>query len=294
MASNAVLNAALSVGPNALPSLWSSFSYLGHSISTIYARSYTCDRDPRRLDRYEATVSYGPLEPGLNPGYADVDPLLRPPIVRWDSEVYTYKTDFDQAGAPIVNHAGTRYEDPVEEEESRGVLVVEINVANLSSVVTHNRTYELTTNASSWDVKGDASLVVAAREAFCRRVGSQRQVTEGGSTYFTETYHIALKNSGQKWDRRFKEHGFSHYFKDATATYHDGDDFVLDGTVGAKIRGSIDNAGTFKPNEPYAEPVLLAADGLRLADGETALYTDWRVKRESDFNAMPFMPLVFS
>jgi len=299
MASNAVLNAALAVGPNPLPSLWSQFSYLGHTITTIFARRYQCNRDPRHLNRYEALVDFWALEPGHDPnsgtpGFADVDPLLRPPVVLWDSEVYTYRTDFDQAGTPILNKALIRYEDPVEEEESRGVLVVQFNVATFSNVVTHNRTFELTTNSIDWDVKGDASLVVAAREAFCRRVGSQLLTTEGGTSYFTEEYRIAFKKSGQKWDRRFKEHGFLHYHKDPTATHIDGDNYVLDSAGGRKLRGSLSETGVFRPNIPYAEPVLLASDGTRLTEAGTPVYTDWRVKREADFNNMPFMPLVFT
>ena len=58
MASNAVINAALAVGPHPLPQLWSSFSYLGHTISTIYARSISCDRHPNHNNRYIAEVNF--------------------------------------------------------------------------------------------------------------------------------------------------------------------------------------------------------------------------------------------
>jgi hypothetical protein len=275
MGPKALANEALSASPHPLPSLWSTYSYLGDTDAFSYARKYKIKQVDRTSFLYEIDVTFMPLEPGFNPGLADVDPLSRPPVVNWSREVYTELTDQDINGDPIVNTANKRYDDPVEVERRRSVPIVEINVANLGIVLAHQATFEGALNSSAWDVFGDASFVVPQHAAICRSVDSHRQETEGGTTFFTEVYEIAIRNPAEKpatWLRRPVEQGFLHFTKV-------GGDFVEDAD------------GNKQYTDVGQEPVLLAADGTKLPDGGTPLFGNWQVNPAANFNSMPFMPL---
>lgn len=281
MSPNGIMNAALSVGPNPLPSLWSQYSYLGDS-AYCYARFYRYDREASRRTLHYVDVEFRPYENGEWSDFSDVNPLLRPAKLLWTSEIYTARTDFDQAGNPILNKCGIRYEDPVDRQLARGILLVNFNVANFGYTVAHQQTWELAVNSTAWDVHGDASLVIPARAAWCRKYDSQPLRSEGTSRYFAEKYEIAIAHSGETFDRRIKEQGFQHWKKTGGTYVDDADDnhkFFPDVAAG---------------EAPYAEPILLASDGTRLADGETTVYTDWQLDKQANFNSAPFMPLAFS
>lgn len=276
MGAKALANEALSSSPHPLPSLWSTYSYLGDTDSYSYARKYRIKQRDKSGKLYDITVTFMPLEPGNNQNFADTNPLSRPPVVNWDREVYTDLVEKDINGNPILNKVNKRYDDPVEVERTRRVLVAEINVANMGYAFSHQLTYENAINSSNWDIFGNASVVVPQYAAICRVVDAHAQITEGGTTYFTELYRIAIKNSDEKpatWQRSILEQGFQYWTKDAHGTYEEDED------------------GNRALTDAGPEPILLDSDGTRLPDGGTAIFTNWTVNPTANFNAMPFMPL---
>lgn len=277
MSSRAVAQGALTASPHPLPSQWATFAYQGDTDPYSYARPYLVTPDPKSVVLYYIDVTYSPLEPGEAPGIANVTPTLRPAIADWDTEVYTDYVDRDISGNEIVNKCGKRYDDPIEVERTRGVLVVEFNVATLAAVIAHNLTFELATNSSGFTIFGTA---IGERQAFCRSVQSQRQQTEGGTIYYTEIYRIVFKKPGETWLRGIAERGFQHFKKDDHGNFErapNNDKQLFDGT-------DADDGGI-----EYAEPVRLAADGTKLPDDEPGIFTDWFIEKEANFNNLPFL-----
>jgi hypothetical protein len=297
------------VGPHPVPSLWQSYSYLGYvlphalaqdfHVKLLYVAAIPLDppdpqnRASRPGPRYALDVTYRPLEPGtkapdpmdpMKPSIADVNPLVRPPVVSWDSELRTRFVERAQDGRQIRNYAKQRFDEPVEIEDSRGVLVVEWNVANLREVIQHNRKFELTVNKSNWRLFGNAdAFEIPARAAFCQRVESQPQIHELGVTYYTEVYRIVLKGANEvepTWDVYVAEQGYQYFKQD---------------TMGGFIKDSDGNNVLFpRPGDPdfgRDQPFRLETDGRKRPDADEGLFSQWEVRRQADFDSLPWMPL---
>ena len=121
---------------NTLPELWTGYSY--HAGTAAYesdnfsrARSYTFTQDPLDRMRWSCEVTFTPLEPGETQEDNAENPVNRPAKYSVDREVYTEIVEKDVEGDQIVNKAGAMYDEPLDQEATRGVLVIKKNVATL-------------------------------------------------------------------------------------------------------------------------------------------------------------------
>lgn len=286
----AVANGALTASPHALPSLWSTYSYQGSTDTAAYALNYKIDNIQDQLTQYAISVFYRPLEGGLTPAHSEPNPVNRPAIAYADREVFTRIIERDNSGKAIVNKCGRPYDTPYEEEDARGVLVVEFNVATLSEVFDYQRFLRRATNISTWTPRfwgripatgnfGFTQFNFAPRTVAARDVTAGYPITEGQYTYFPMMFRFSFAEGvntpswvgGKTWDVPFLERGYQ-YFK----------------FVGGSFELDADGNKRLFPAEGEPEPVNLADNGTKLGDGLPGVFTDWRIKREVDFNLLPF------
>lgn len=277
MGPQSVANGALSSSPHALPSLWATYSYQGDTDAYSWARDYkvTRDKDSRKL--YYITVTYRPAGPGEGSKTAGEDPVAkeavptdREAVVWWDREVYTVTATKDKDGKAIRTKTNDYYDDQLEIEKTRGVLVVEKNVATLADAIFYSRKYDGAVNSSTWGGTSSSILgtsTIPARAALCREVSCSPPITEAGYVFFKLIFRIALKDLGDTWDEQLPEAGQFHW---------------------TKTSGQYDMfAGERKVTDAKMS-VALAADGTRLPIDQPLLFTAWKVRREVDFNQLPF------
>ena len=270
MGPQSVANGALLSSPHPLPSLWSTYSYQGDTDNYSWARKYTVRRDPKSVKLYYITVEYLPNEPGDgsqtvggDPIRSEPNPVLRAPVIWWDREVVTVHVTKDIDGKSIRNKCEDYYADDIEIEKTKSVLVAEWNVATLGEVYALTTTYENAVNVSPWSVGGGT---VPARAALCREVSGSPPQTEQNHTFFHVTMRIVLAEEGQTWDVSMAECGQFHW---------------------TKTDGSYDEFGGHRRVTDAQKIVALDSDGTRLADGADMVFTDWRVRREVNFNDLP-------
>jgi hypothetical protein len=269
-----VINGALSASPAPLPSRWSTYAYLDDTDPYSYARDYRVERDPKSVKRYFIDLTYRPPESGEgsatsggDPVRSEPNPMDRPPVLWWDREVNTTRFQEDIEGTPIRNYAGDYYDDYVDLETPKSVLVVEFNVPTAGDVYTLQDTFDGAVNVSAWTVDG---VTVPARNALCREVSGGPPITELGYTYFRVTMRFVFAEDGGTWDYRIPEYGYFWWKKS-------GGEYVTEIVDGVEKRAAgSDNGKAHK----------LAEDGTRLAEEEEPLFREWSVRRESDFSAL--------
>lgn len=272
MGPQSVANGALLSSPHPLPSLWSTYSYQGDVDNFSWARGYTVRRDPDSRKLYYVQVKYLPLEPGEgsqteseDPVESEPNPLDRAPVVWWDREVTTELVTRDIDGKTIRNKCEDYYPEEDEIEKPKGILVVEKNVATLGEVVSLSRTFDNAVNGSPWSIGG---VSVPSRAAKCNQVSSSAPCTEAGYTYFRVVFRFSFAEDGKTWDLLKSELGRFHWTKTAGGSYEM-----------FKNRRAVTDAKKI---------VGLADDGTRLDDGQPLTITAWRVRREANFNTLPF------
>ncbi len=264
---------ALSSSPHPLPSLWQTYSYSGDTDSLSYARDYDIDSDPKSLNLWYITVTFKPPESGEGsrtsgsaPIMSVTNPITREAVVWWDREVTTINVLKDVDNKAIVNKCKDLYPDTVEIERPRGVLVAEFNVATLAEVVYACRQFDGAVNSTPWTVGGST---VPARAALCREVSaSPPQREPSGLVFFHLIFRIVFAEDGATWDHPITEMGQYHWTKT-------GEAYDLIPITGHR---KVTNAQKI---------VFLAEDGTRQSDDADAIITNWRIRREVNFNVLP-------
>jgi hypothetical protein len=110
------------------------------------------------------------------------------------------------------------------------------------------------------------------RTILCHTISSgEQQTAPNGATFYRATFR--LERNVKTWDRKVLNRGFKH-FKTAN-----------DKTLVVATVEMTDENGVVK-KVPTNEPVLLAADGTRLPDGQVGNFLSFRVKGEADFNTL--------
>jgi hypothetical protein len=256
----AIASGALSASPHPLPDFGDSYDLSAFLPSETDAYSYAqgysfaFHGDDRSI--CDVTVTFAPATSGggqlTSANRAIANPFSRTAELWWDEESYTRIVDKDKDGVALTNAAGRSFDRPPTIEETRGVLIAEFAVANLADAISLNRTYSNAVNSSTWTWANSA----AARTVICRYARSGRLVEEGSHSYYPFTMAFAFRESGQTWDMEILNEGFGY----------------LEG-------------GVYKKSDDL-EPVKLAADGTKLAEGGTATYRTFRVRREVDFNTL--------
>lgn len=257
----------------AVPTRWTRYSYKGDTDNLSYSRDYkvTRDKDSAKLWRIQVTYrppesGEGSLTTGGNPVNSVAVPTSREPVMWWDREVFTYEALYDKDNKAIVNKCQDYYPEAIELEATRGVLVVEKNVATIGEVRALSEKYDNAVNNSQWFIRG--SQFATARQALCREVSSGPPNTESGYVYFKVSMRFALKPAGQTWDEKKAEYGQFHWTKKSDGTY----DTLTQGSV---THRALTNAGAL---------VKLNDDGTRRPHDQDTVWTDWRIRREVNFN----------
>jgi hypothetical protein len=251
-----------------LPTWGQTYSYQGDTHSTAFAQTYSIESkfDKQSQIAYVVTVNFNPIEGDED--QFEPEPAARPPVVWADKETFTRIIDKDFEGTPMHNKCNRRYPTDYEEEDTHGVIVIEFNVPTLGDVIHFQRFLRRATNSTPWTFLG---MTLPERTVIARDVSSGTPITEGEFTYYRVAIRVVLADEGETWDVPMKEQGFQHFLKV-------GGDFRLDDQGNKRLF----------PTTAPPEPFNLDEDGTFLPDGEEVLVTNWRVKREVDFNELPF------
>lgn len=204
------------------------------------------------------TVEFGPPPSGEAPGERNENPLLRPVRYSVDWAAFTKPLTEDINGDPVANAAKQLFDPPPEQEDLRPVLVAKKNVATLGEVISLMITYKNAVNA-------DTFYGAAAREAKIESITAGDQQHENGYSYYEVTIRVMFNESGEKFDKSFVNQGFKHFVSNADKTL-----------VVAKDAKGV----------PMNEPVLLAADGTRLADNTPGNTLEFRTFPEVAFSGL--------
>lgn len=278
----ALASQALLSTPHALPNWGDTYSYQGDTADDAYAQGYTIESkfDEQSQLYYVITVKFEPLPDGDSSSF-DPNPFLRPAIVWIDREVFTRLIERDSQGKAIVNKCVRLYDTTEEQEDFRGVIVVEFNVATLSTVVAYMRFLRRAVNSSPWNFGG---IQFPSRSVVARDVIGSPPITEGAYTYRHMVFRFAAAEgdntisatASPTWDTPYVERGYQCFEKDENGNIIQ----IFDPN----------QPGRKKLFPPSGEPelFLLAADGTRLPDGEDPVITHWRTYREVNFNLLPF------
>ena len=276
-----------------LPKMWDAYMFKGLVVTPkSYARSYSFQQNPANQKLWTCEVTFTPLQPGEHEDDKVVDPSHRPAKFSVDREVYSKILEKDIDGKQIVNTAGRMYDEPLEQESTRGVLVIQKNVPDLFHVMDYVGKFSDAVNKKSWGPQAAPGLVVKPRQALCRDVSAGELQTEGDFQFYTVTFRISLKQGDETWDRSVLERGYRYYPSDVIKLAEGADDTPppeddeppeLNAEQKAAAKAMLDAV----QDDSGAEPVLLDADGGRLAAGADAIFTDWRTQREEDFSGIP-------
>ncbi len=262
--------------PNALPALWTTYSYQGDTDTHSFCKSLKVERDLKKETRYYVTASFEPAEPGELPDIgnpatpngapikSEPNPFLRSPVFWWDREVANRNYTIDTNGYVIRNNASDFYTDLVEDDHARSLLVIEFPVASNNDFIALSQRYDRAVNATAWTFK---LKTYAARTVLCREVSCSPLIAEGSYRYYTVSMRLAFAPLNETWDSPQPQMGRSYYTKLPSGAFETD-------AAGYKKRTTVD----------YDVP--LEADGTRRADDQPVLVTQVRAKREIDFNPL--------
>lgn len=261
--------------PDAAPAMWATYSFQGDTDTHSFCKSVSVERDPKHNYRYYLTASYEPCEPGEipdgggSPIMSVANPVSRKPVYWWDRELSTRVEAVDQAGSTVRNAANNLYEELIETERAKGLLVIEWNLSTMAELIDLSRKYDQAVNATTWSFK---ERLFPDRSVMVRSISGGTCKTEGAYTYYPVAMRLAFADIGKTWDVTKPEMGQTHYVKDSTGAY------VTTGTFRQRV-----DAGSLVP---------LNSDGTRREDSAEPITSVWRIRREADFAAMPFMSIV--
>lgn len=267
--------------PDPVPSAWSTYSYKGDVDEHSYAKQYTIERHEQCQTRYFVTVHFAPADPGdvtiwkSNPAVVkrEPDPIKRVPLIWWDRKVVSKLEELDEHDtnpavdpAPILTKALTLYDEVIEHDRGRSVMVVEFNVADDAAVTEITRKFEQAVNSVSFSLNG---LVIPERVALVNEVSGGLNTTEGKYNYTPVTMRFEFAHLNKTWDVPKAELSQFYFKKDSDGAY-----ILEDG-----FRKRYD-AGLLVP---------INDDGTRRSDDDPVVITKHRVRREVDFNELPFL-----
>lgn len=289
---NDVVAAGTDPGPITLPNMGSTYSFQGFTDSY----SYLLDRQVTPLDWYSDKTLYQIVDTYQPPPDGDLaqystNPVGRYPVFEFDREVYAATVEFDNQGNQIVNTAGQPYDEPVEMEHTRSVLVASYNVATLATAVQLITTYEGAVNSQVW-YPGGGTTAIQPRQALCREVTSSRLVSENGSQYYRLTFRVAIHEpkpatspyaQAGTWDLGLLQRGFIAY-----RSLRSGGKDPLNVKGYIRTDGSVEGDDFDSTAERSNEPFLLADDGTVLPADQDGRYQFYRVRREVSFANIGF------
>lgn len=271
----AVLFGAAVSSPDPIPSYKASFALLGDSDPNAFALEF----DPKYEKGDDSTsiwlidVNWGPDANPDDDWTNDQDPTLRPVIIDgdeeevqeiceegWNEEELPGLSRAADTFGPIVNPAGKEYDTPLMKSVRVGVKVFRKNFKDLPGNLALNQIDALA--ATFVDKLNNGVFYGApAGKAIVRSVKPSEEMQAGGFKYRVATIRVAAYAKG--WGFPMVNKGFE-YLSSGELTMATAPD---------------DQGG----EQPVSEPVNLALDGTRVADGTLGTVTHWRTSEKVDF-----------
>jgi hypothetical protein len=243
-----VAGQATFTGPNELPGVGEEFPTDGNS----FVRRIELTQTRENSTHWIAIVTYEPRQPGE---FFDANPLDRPVRDHWEYREVEETRNRDKDGNIILNNAGMPFPDPIVVNRSESLLVLKKNYATRAEIDTLNATFHDTVNDATWYSQP------AKTWRYLHTTSSEVQ-TENGFDFYDGVTRIQFDPDG--WDWNLTEEGFEH----------------LNAAAGDLVR-PVDNNGL-----QMIQPVKLAADGTRAADGAAAINTTVAIFTPVDYTTM--------
>ena len=232
--------------------------YLTAHPNNIYftLRNLECSQKDETPKAWDVTGVYSPA-PLDEDQQQEENPLDRPTIIEWSSELAQEFTTKDKNGKPMLNSAGDPLE-PLEKDDVRWSVSLTKNFASIPFWVAE---YVNTINSSAVIVQGQS---LPAHTLKVQQLHIPPLQIENNIPFYQVM--VALAYKAETWRVKRLDEGF-HYV-----------------TGGDRKKITLDDG-----NEP-SEPVPLDGAGGVLADPDpdNAVYLDYDVYDEKDHNNLPF------
>lgn len=240
-----------------LPYIYSTYAVSGDTADTAaYCLSISATRNTEKKTLWTCVANFGPLPIGRLTGDNTSNPMLRP--TKYTMEYVATTEPVTQAVnitalphrpagnlGPIESAAAEEFDETLYETRFTPVLVMRKNYATLTEVHDIVRTYDGTLNSDSY-------FGYPRECAKFEGVELSDPITEGAYTYWEATIRVAL--SRKPFYRSVVNQGFRYL--------NNGDAVEATDANGDRV----------------SAPVLLAADGTKLADGQLGNLIDYRTQ----------------
>ena len=292
-------------GAYPIPALWYSYVFRGDHDFWSFAKDFSVKQNSTNAYRWSVEATYSPIEDGEEEEDQVFPPWDRPAKYSVDREVYTRILEQDVHGWQIVNTAGKMYDEPLEQEASRGVVVIQKHVQTLGEVANYIAKFSDAVNKGLWHMGGQ--YVAHPRTALCRDVTASeiKSEADGDDLYkfYTVTFRIALKSNLSRgtfpsaentWDRAILERGYQYRgSKDSGLAPGERPEQesveweVWANETAQERRERLALAAKTEKVPAGGEPVLRDEAGFKLPEGEIGIFTFWETRKQVDFNLIP-------
>lgn len=254
MSLSAVLVDCYTATPNAIPRR---YTYVGDGMYVLQMTVRPRNDDSRT--KFVIGVDCGKpamqdLESYANPEDWLTNPLARLPVFLADVQSKMERIEKDKDGKPILNAAGDKYDEPIERDEERPVILIRRNLPTAAHVIELNRRFKRTANSDTINFQG---LPFAAGSLQWRGASASEPTIENQIQYYATTIRIAA-------DTRYA-------------------DILNRGHRARKEIGGNPVWVTDDEGQRLPDPVLLDADGLRLAEGGVPVFKQYDIHTNKAF-----------
>ena len=186
-------------------------------------------------------------------------PTSDPTYITWDTEQFQKPATQDKDGKGVVNSAGDPFIPAEQMDDSRRVVTVQKNLANVPTWIL---SYQDAVNSDAFTIDGRS---IAIGEAKMQRVSVGPPEIRNGTTFRQVTFVIALRRDG--WAYKILDQGFNE--KDPADTTK---------RKAIYINGQLPSS-----------PVLLDGTGKAQTDPKTAnaVYLTFNVYKQQAFSSLP-------
>ena len=212
---------------------------------------------------WDVTVTWTCRTFGGSHSNPDVDPLDQPYEYAWRSQVSREPIEMDAAGNAILNAAGEPFDPPIQEDFYDSVLSITFNSGSFD---------EAAWRAARGNLNADEFL--GGAPGTCKILdGNATQQRNGAITYWRVAVEVAYREDN--WKRRVLNQGFRYAATDDSGTILKYEDGSVKYTIACD-----------KAKHPLTKPILLAADGTRLAEGADPIWLVLTTKKSVDYSSL--------